>query len=155
LIEDLLDMSRIINGKIELSYQPVDLAVVVATAVETLRPGADEKSIMLECDFQPSVGETMADRIRVEQGVWNVLSNAIKFTPPAGRVCVRLEGDRTCARIIVADSGQGIAAEFLKYVFEAFRQADSTTTRRQGGLGLGLAIARQLIVMHGGSITAE
>ncbi len=155
LIEDLLDMSRIINGKIELSYQPVDLAAVVATAVETLRPVADEKSIMLECDFQPSVGETMADRMRVEQVVWNVLSNAIKFTPPAGRVCVRLEGDQTFAKIIVADSGQGIAAEFLKYVFEAFRQADSTTTRRQGGLGLGLAIARQLIVMHGGSITAE
>ena len=155
LIEDLLDMSRIINGKIELTYQPVDLAAVVATAVDTLRPGADEKSIVLDCSFQTAVGETMADRLRIEQVVWNVLSNAIKFTPPGGRVRVQLERDDAFAKIVIADSGQGIAEEFLKHVFEAFRQADSTTTRRQGGLGLGLAIARQLIVMHGGSITAE
>ncbi|HLU76749.1 MAG TPA: response regulator [Burkholderiales bacterium] len=155
LIEDLLDMSRIINGKIELVRQPVDLAAVVATAVDTLRPTADEKDVILQCSFGTPVDETLADRVRIEQVVWNVLSNAIKFTPDGGTVRVRLDRDDKQARIVVSDSGQGIPHEFLKHVFDAFRQADSTTTRRQGGLGLGLAIARQLIVMHGGSIHAE
>lgn len=99
--------------------------------------------------------ETRADRMRIEQVVWNILSNAIKFTPPGGRISVTLEQMDEVAKIIVTDTGQGIPPEFLQHIFEAFRQADSSTTRRQGGLGLGLAIARQLIAMHGGDIAAE
>lgn len=154
LIEDLLDMSRIINGKVELARQPVDLATVVASAVNTLRPAADDKSIAIECSLQ-TAGQANADRVRIEQVVWNVLSNAIKFTPSGGSVSVRLEREGDEALITVRDTGQGIPAEFIAHVFEAFRQADSTTTRRQGGLGLGLAIARQLVGMHGGSMRAE
>jgi hypothetical protein len=155
LIEDLLDMSRIINGKIDLAKGPVDLAAVVTSAIDTLRPLSDGKRLSIDCDLDGGVPPVHADRARLEQVIWNVLANAVKFTPDAGRIGVRLQhgGDR--ARLTVIDSGEGIARNFLPHVFDAFRQADSTTTRRQGGLGLGLAIARQLVIMHQGSIEAH
>jgi PAS domain S-box-containing protein len=155
LIEDLLDMSHIINGKFDLQRAPIDLALVVESAVDTLRPSAEEKTIKLHCDLADMRHEAVADRSRLQQVVWNVLANAIKFTPSGGSVLVRLEpiGDR--ARIMVSDTGQGIAPDFLPHIFEAFRQADSSTTRRAGGLGLGLAISRQLISAHGGEIEAH
>ena len=154
LIEDLLDMSRIINGKIQLSRQPVDISAVVRAAVDTVRPLAAEKSLAVEYSFEDNVGTVQGDSMRLQQVIWNVVTNAVKFTPRDGRVTVRLDRQAGNARIVVSDTGQGIDAEFLPHVFEAFRQADSTTTRKQGGLGLGLAIARQLIAMHGGTITA-
>ncbi|HKY01186.1 MAG TPA: ATP-binding protein, partial [Burkholderiales bacterium] len=155
LIEDLLDMSRIINGKIDLQRQSVDLAAVVASAVDTLRPSADEKRVRLNCNLEPLESEAYADRVRVQQVVWNVVSNAIKFTPAGGVVNVHLEGGEEYARITVTDTGQGVGAEFLPYMFDSFRQADSSITRKQGGLGLGLAISKQLVEAHGGEIRAR
>ena len=155
LIEDLLDMSRIINGKISLQKQMIDLSSVIAAAVDTLRPNAEEKNVRVECDLNSIACEAMADRQRLQQVIWNVLSNAIKFTPDGGSVKVKLEQAGEQARISITDTGQGIAPEFLPHVFEAFRQADSTITRRQGGLGLGLAISRQLMGAHDGEITAR
>jgi PAS domain S-box-containing protein len=155
LIEDLLDMSRIINGKIELAKGPVDLAAVVVNAIDTLRPLIDAKHISVECALESGVPPVHADRARLEQVIWNVLANAVKFTPNDGRIGVRLQDHGDRARLTVNDSGEGIARTFLPHVFDAFRQADSTTTRRQGGLGLGLAIARQLVNMHHGSIEAH
>ena len=154
LIEDLLDMSRIINGKIDLAMGPVDLSAVVATAIDTLRPICDAKRLRVDCRIGATLPPVLADRGRLEQVMWNVLANAVKFTPESGRVEVGLDRLENWARITVRDSGQGIAKAFLPHVFEAFRQADSTTTRRQGGLGLGLAIAKQLIAMHDGFIEA-
>lgn len=155
LIEDLLDMSRIINRKIQLDRQPVDIAAIVSTAVQTLQPAADEKGVAITPQLSAGPTHALADPARLEQVVWNVLSNAIKFTPAGGHVQVKLECDAGMARIEVRDTGQGIAAPFIGHVFEAFRQADSTTTRQQGGLGLGLAISRQLMALHGGSIVAH
>jgi PAS domain S-box-containing protein len=155
LIEDLLDMSRIINGKIQLARQLVDPVSVVRAAIEAVRPTAAEKSVHIECLFDNGVPKVNGDPMRLEQVFWNVLANAVKFTSRDGRVEVRVDRLDDGARIVVADDGQGIDPEFLPHVFEAFRQGDSTTTRRQGGLGLGLAIARQLIGMHGGSIAAH
>jgi PAS domain S-box-containing protein len=155
LIEDLLDMSRIINGKIDLTRYAVDLPSVVQAAVDTLRPGLEEKSIDVKCEMSVLSGQVVADRFRLEQVVLNVLSNAIKFTPSGGHVQVQLQQADDSAKLVISDDGQGIPAAFLPYVFEAFRQVDSTTTRRQGGLGLGLAIAKQLVSMHGGQISAH
>ncbi len=155
LIEDLLDMSRIVNGKIELNRGALDLCGVVGAAVSTVRPLADEKRVALICSVPEAATPVEADRDRLQQVLWNLLANAVKFTPSGGQVDVRLERDGDLAVITVCDTGEGIDAQFLPHVFEAFRQADSTTTRRQGGLGLGLAIARTLVTMHGGTITAE
>ncbi len=155
LIEDLLDMSRIVNGKIDLTLQRTDFKALVGNAVETVRPLAHEKAIELTCVFDEGVGEVVADRVRVEQVIWNVLANAVKFTPAAGRVDVALAQRGGTIELTVRDSGEGIAAEVLPHIFEAFRQGDSSTTRKRGGLGLGLAIAHQLVGMHGGDITAS
>jgi PAS domain S-box-containing protein len=155
LIEDLLDMSRIVNGKIALAPARIDLQAVVQAAVETIQPAALAKSIALECQLAGQTLPVDGDRQRLEQVLWNMLVNALKFTPEGGRVDVALRRDGDRAHITVCDSGEGIEQGFLPHLFEAFRQGNSTTTRRQGGLGLGLAIARTLVSMHGGSITAH
>ncbi|MBO0350185.1 PAS domain S-box protein [Phormidium pseudopriestleyi FRX01] len=154
LIEDLLDVSRILRGQVALSLQPVDLSVAIALAIESLRPSAEAKQIELIQNVKKSVGVVSGDINRIQQVVWNLLSNAIKFTPSEGRVEVRLKRSHNLAILEVVDTGMGIAPDFLPFVFERFRQADSTTTRSYGGLGLGLAIVRHLLEMHGGSIRA-
>ena len=152
LIEDLLDVSRIITGKLRLDVRPVVPATFIAAAVESVRPAADAKEIKLDIISDPNIGTLSGDAGRLQQVVWNLLSNAIKFTPRGGRV--RLEVLRTSSHVEISvhDSGQGISADFLPYVFERFRQADMKTTRAHGGLGLGLAIVRQLVELHGGTV---
>ena len=155
LIEDLLDMSRIINGKIALAPARIDLQAVVQAAVETVQPAARSKGVTLECALADTPLPVDGDRQRLEQVLWNMLANAVKFTPPGGRIEVGLGQAGAGACISVTDTGEGIEPAFLPHLFEAFRQGDSTTTRRQGGLGLGLAIARTLVALHGGTITAH
>jgi PAS domain S-box-containing protein len=155
IISDLLDVSRIITGKLRLNIRSVNPALVVEAAVETVRPAAEAKSIRLEMMLDDGAGPVSGDSDRLQQIVWNLLSNAIKFTPKHGRVQVRLERANSGIEIIVSDTGVGIKPEFLPYVFDRFRQADGSTTRSQGGLGLGLAIVRHLVEMHGGSVRAE
>ncbi|HZP88888.1 MAG TPA: response regulator [Burkholderiales bacterium] len=155
LIEDLLDMSRIINGKIELNRTHVDLAQIVRTAVETVQPLAGEKALELTCGIDDAAFPVHADSSRIQQVLWNLLSNAVKFTPQGGRVKLQLQRDETSAKISVSDTGEGIEPMFLNQVFEAFRQADSSTARAHGGLGLGLTISRTLVTMHGGTIEAR
>jgi signal transduction histidine kinase/ActR/RegA family two-component response regulator len=155
LIEDLLDISRIITGKLRLDVRPVDLAGVAAAVVEALRPTAEVKAIRLQSLLDPQAGPVSGDADRLQQVIWNLLSNAIKFTPKGGRVQVRLERVNSHVEIVVSDSGKGIGAEFLPYVFERFRQADSTSTRKHGGMGLGLSIVRQLVELHGGTVGVE
>ena len=155
LIEDLLDMHRIISGKVRLDVQNTDLAAVVEAAVESVLPAAQAKDIRLRKIIDPRGGPVSGDPNRLQQVVWNLLSNAIKFTPKGGKVDVLLERVNSHLEITVADSGDGIAPEFLPHVFDRFRQADSSTTRRYGGLGLGLSIVRQLVELHGGSVRAK
>ncbi|MBW4574315.1 MAG: response regulator [Aphanothece sp. CMT-3BRIN-NPC111] len=155
LIDDLLDISRIITGKIRLNVQTVQLLPVIEAAIDTVRPAADAKNIRLQSVLDPAAGPVLGDCERLQQIVWNLLSNAIKFTPKRGRVQVCLQRINSHIEIVVADTGQGISAEFLPYVFERFRQADSSITRSFGGLGLGLAIVRQLVELHGGTVHAE
>ena len=154
LIEDLLDVSRIITGKLRLDVQPVDLVAVVEAAIETVRPTAEAKGLRLQSILDPLAGPISGDPNRLQQVVWNLLSNAIKFTPRGGRIMVRLERINSHVEIIVSDTGQGISPEFLPYVFERFRQADSSSTRVHGGLGLGLAIVRHLVELHAGTVQA-
>jgi len=154
LIEDLLDMSRIINRKIDLNRASCDLARIVQSAAETVLPLAQEKSLVLECGVPEAQFPIYADESRIQQVLWNLLTNAVKFTPSSGRIILRLDTDGDRARVSVSDSGEGIEPAFLTHVFEAFRQADSSTARAHGGLGLGLAISRTLIAMHGGQIEA-
>jgi hypothetical protein len=155
LIEDLLDISRIIRGQVRLLACPTNLVQVIETAIETLRPNADAKLIQLESHLNRSVGLIFGDPDRLKQVVWNLLSNAVKFTPEGGRVAIRLERVDSQAQIKVIDTGKGISPDFLPHVFERFQQADSTTTRAYEGLGLGLAIAHNLVELHGGTVTAE
>ncbi len=155
LIDDLLDISRIITGKIRLNVQTVELLSVIEAAIDTVRPAADAKKIRLQSVLDPAAGPVLGDAERLQQIVWNLLSNAIKFTPKLGRVQVYLQRINSHVEIVVADTGQGISAEFLPHVFERFRQADGSTTRSFGGLGLGLAIVRQLVEVHGGTVHAE
>lgn len=155
LIEDLLDVSRIIRGQVSLHVQPTDVTTLIRNTVDSLRPAVEAKSIRLELDLAPSIGSIAADSNRLQQVFWNLLSNAIKFTPASGRVTVTCQAIAACLQIQVRDSGIGIAPEFLPHVFEYFRQADGSTTRSQGGLGLGLAITRHLVELHGGRIQAE
>jgi PAS domain S-box-containing protein len=155
LIEDLLDISRILQGKLRLDVSPVDLIATIEAAIETVRLSAEAKSIQLHVYLEPLVGQVLGDGDRLQQVIWNLLSNAIKFTPEGGRVDIRLEPVGTHAQITVSDKGQGINPDFLSHVFDAFRQADSKTTRRFGGLGLGLSIARHLVELHGGTIRAD
>ena len=152
LIGDLLDMSRIVSGKVRLDLGPVDLGRVVASVVETVRPTAEARGVRLTCVGEGEPALVQADPARIEQVLWNLLTNAIKFTPRGGWVRVTLRRSSSQALVEVADSGEGIAPGFLPYVFDRFRQADSSTTRRHGGLGLGLAIVRQLVELHGGSV---
>ncbi len=155
MIEDLLDVSRIMTGKLLLDVRPIELGPVIEASLDAVRPATDAKNIRLEVSLDPSVGAVSGDPNRLQQVVWNLLSNAIKFTPNQGRVQVRLARVGTSAQITVADSGEGIGEEFLPYVFDRFRQADSTFARMHGGLGLGLAIVRHLVEMHGGSVSAD
>lgn len=155
LIDDLLDVSRIITGKLRLDVRPVELAPIIESTVETVRPAAEAKEIKLRLRLDPYVREISGDPERLQQLMWNLLSNAIKFTPRKGRVEVCLDGARAQAEITVSDSGQGIQADFIPHVFERFRQADGSTARRYGGLGLGLAIVRHLTELHGGTVQVE
>ena len=154
LVEDLLDMSRIGAGKLRLDVQQVHPATFIDAALETVRPAAEAKAIRVERELE-SVEPIAGDAARLQQVVWNLLSNAIKFTPRGGVVRVWVKVDAGYLEIGVADNGAGIAPEFLAHVFERFRQADASTTRGHGGLGLGLSIARQLVEMHGGRVLAE
>lgn len=153
LIEDLLDMSRIMSGQVLLELQGVLPATIVDAAIEAVRPAAGTKNIVIERDFAPCA-PIAADPGRLQQVVWNLLSNAIKFTPPDGRVRVTIRERDGQAEIGVADTGIGIGAEFLSHVFDRFRQADASTTRRHGGLGLGLSIVKHLVEQHGGTVAA-
>ncbi|HEX8194967.1 MAG TPA: ATP-binding protein [Pyrinomonadaceae bacterium] len=155
LVEDLLDVTRIVSGKLRLNLKPVELSSIVETAIDTVRPAAEARGVEIEKRFDEHPALVSGDAERLQQIVWNLLSNAIKFTPKGGRVTVRLERAEDAAQITVADTGKGIEPEFLPYVFERFRQADGTTTRKQGGLGLGLAIVKHLVELHGGEISAE
>jgi two-component system CheB/CheR fusion protein len=154
LIDDLLDMSRVRTGKLTLSLAPLDLEPLVEEAVDAVRagPGSGELAIVLETDGVPL--HVMADSVRVEQAVMNLLSNALKFTPPGGTIAVRLSRDGAAARIDVTDSGQGIAPDQLPRVFDMFAQSASVTTRAKSGLGIGLALVREIVTLHGGRVEA-
>ena len=153
LIEDILDVSRIITGKLRLQVRPVNLVPVIESAIESVRLAAEAKSIRLQSRIDSQAGLLLGDANRLQQVVWNLLSNALKFTPKDGRVEIRLERVNSHAEITVSDTGPGISSDFLPFVFDRFRQHDSTTTRSYGGLGLGLAIVRQLVELHGGTVT--
>ena len=155
LIDDLLDVSRIVSGKLNLDVRPLDISSVTRAAINVVRPAADAKGITLDYHAQSDLGAISADSARLQQIIWNLLSNAVKFTPQGGKITVRIEKDGSHARVTVQDTGQGIDAEFLPRVFDRFRQADSSTTRSFGGLGLGLAIVRHLVELHGGTVSAE
>ncbi|MBD2296284.1 response regulator [Anabaena sphaerica FACHB-251] len=155
LIEDLLDVSRILQGKLSLTVSPINLALTIKAAIETVRLAAEAKSIQIEVSLDSRTGKVLGDSTRLQQVVWNLLSNAVKFTPAGGRVEVRLEQVDNQAQITITDTGKGISPDFLPYVFDYFRQADSATTRKFGGLGLGLAIVRHLVELHGGTVQAE
>ena len=155
LIEDLLDVSGILQGKLSLNIVPVDLAGAIGAAIGTVRLSADVKSIQISTQFAPNLGPVLGDAGRLQQVVWNLLSNAVKFTPPGGKIEVVLDRVDTDAQITVTDTGKGIEPDFLPYVFDYFRQADSATTRKFGGLGLGLAIVHHLVELHGGTVKAE
>jgi len=155
LIGDLLDFSRIISGKIRLDVDHIDLSSVVEASIDVVSPAADAKGISLQTVIDPKAGHISGDPERLQQVMWNLLSNAVKFTPRGGRVQVCVARADCSVEISVSDTGQGIVAEFLPYVFDRFRQADSVTTRRQTGLGLGMAITKHLVELHGGTIRAE
>ena len=155
LIEDLLDISRLSMGKTRLDLRAVALDTVVGGVVDSLRPAAEARGLQLLTIIHSSGNTVRADAARIQQIVWNLVSNAIKFTPPGGRVEVEIARDESRTRLIVRDTGIGIHPDFLPHVFERFRQADSSTTRGFGGVGLGLAIVRELVEMHGGTITAS
>ncbi len=156
IIEDLLDMSRIISGKIRLDVQRLDLASIVQTAIATVRPAAEAKGIKLQSIIDPIHGVMISgDGNRIQQVLWNLLTNAVKFTPKGGRVQILLERVNSHLEISVIDTGEGIAPEFLPFVFDRFRQADASITRRHRGLGLGLSIVKQLVELHGGSVRVQ
>ena len=152
IIEDLLDMSRIISGKVRLEVQQTDLSAVLNESIETLRVTAEAKSVQLQAAMGPFAGPISGDPNRLRQVFWNILHNAIKFTPSGGEVQVRLARVGSEVEVNVIDSGEGIAPDFLPYIFDRFQQGDASTTRRHGGLGLGLAIVKQLVELHGGKV---
>ena len=155
LVEDLLDMNRIVSGKFRLDVQTVDLASIIREAIESVVPAANAREIRLEQVLNPLAGPVKGDPNRLQQVIWNLLSNAVKFTPKGGKVQVHLERVNSHCEISVSDTGRGIKAEFLPYVFDRFRQQDSSATRAEGGLGLGLAIVKELVQHHGGSVSAR
>jgi PAS domain S-box-containing protein len=152
LIDDLLDTARIISGKLRLEVEPVDLVSVIEQAVQTIKPAADAKGISLETNLPSEIGQITGDPSRLQQVVWNLLSNAVKFTPHGGLVEARLERVDPHICITVTDTGKGIGSDFLPHVFDRFRQADASSARRYGGLGLGLALVKYLVELHGGTI---
>ena len=155
LIDELLDISRIIIGKLRLDVGPVQLAPMLESIVDGMRPAADARNIQLRTALDQSLDPIFGDPDRLQQVFWNLLSNAIKFTSQGGKVLVRLERSDSNLEITISDTGQGIARELLPYVFDRFRQSDSSSSRTHGGLGLGLAIVRQLVELHGGTVSAE
>ena len=155
LIEDLVDVSRIVGGKLNVEVTPIDLLPVINAAVEVVRPAADAKAIRIETSNDSNVGPVFGDPARLQQVIWNLLSNAVKFTPKGGSIYVEFQRCESSAKIVVRDTGIGISQDFLPHVFERFRQADSAVTRSHRGMGLGLAIVRHLIELHGGTVTAD
>ncbi|XXX80969.1 response regulator [Sorangium sp. So ce134] len=155
IIEDLLDVSAIVSGKMTLKAQPVCLASVLRAALDTLKLAADAKGVSVSLSLNPAAVQVWGDGGRLQQVVWNLLGNAIKFTPPGGRVAVSLEAVGAMVQLRVSDTGEGISAEFLPLIFERFRQADGSIQRRRGGLGLGLSIVRHLVELHGGAVRGE
>jgi signal transduction histidine kinase len=155
LIEDLLDVSRIITGKLRLDVRSVVVSSIVESAISSVAPAAAAKGVRLQTILDPNAGPVCGDPSRLQQIVWNLVSNAIKFTPRGGRVQVRVERINSHLEIVVSDTGQGIRADFLPFVFDRFRQADAGTTRKHSGLGLGLAIVRHLVELHGGDVRVE
>lgn len=155
IIADLLDVSRIITGRLRLNVQPLALGPVIEAVVESLQPATEAKGVQVQVNLDPDVGPISGDNERLQQIAWNLISNAIKFTPKGGRVLVSLQQGDSQAILKVNDSGAGISSEFLPYVFDRFRQEDGSSTRKQGGLGLGLAIVRHLVELHGGSVMAD
>jgi signal transduction histidine kinase len=155
LIEDILDTARVMSGKLHVELEPVDFAEVVRAAVESQKPAADAKGVRLECSFRASHSTVNGDADRLQQAVWNLISNATKFTPEGGFIRVELTSAPSEVELSVTDSGKGITADFLPHVFDRFRQQDSTATQRVSGLGLGLALVRHLVLAHGGEVTAH
>ena len=155
LVEDLLDMSSIISGKLRLDTQRLAPVTFVEAAIETIQPAADAKEIQLVKKLDPNAGLLRGDANRLQQVVWNLLTNAVKFTPKGGTVTVALKRVSSHVEITVNDNGPGISADFLPYVFDRFRQADSSIRRRHSGLGLGLAIVKQLVELHGGTVRVQ
>jgi PAS domain S-box-containing protein len=155
LVADLLDVSRIISGKLRLDVRMVDLLYIVNAAIDSIRPAADAKGIRLQPLLDPAVGPISGDADRLQQIVWNLLTNAVKFTPKGGRIQIQLQRVNSHVEIVVTDSGIGISKEFLPHVFDRFRQADASTTRIHGGLGLGLSIVHQLVDLHGGTVSVQ
>jgi signal transduction histidine kinase len=154
IVGDLLDVSRYIMGKLRLRVSPVDLRDVVHDGCDSLRPSVEAKHLQLVIETEEVPGVVLGDPDRLQQVVWNLVSNAAKFTPPGGRIDVRLTSSNGLATLAVSDTGPGIRPEFLPHVFDRFRQSDSTITRVHGGLGLGLAIVRHLVELHGGTVEA-
>lgn len=154
LIDDILDMSRIISGKVALEMRIINIVAIVKAAIDSLRLAVEAKGIRLSAAYEIDAAWVLGDTERLQQVVWNLLSNALKFTPRGGAVEVKITGDEHTLRVTISDTGRGIEPDFLPFVFDPFRQADGSTTRRHGGLGLGLAIVRNLVEMHGGSVTA-
>jgi signal transduction histidine kinase/ActR/RegA family two-component response regulator len=155
LVEDILDVSRMITGKLRLDMEPVDVASVINAAIDAVQLAAESKEIHLKVTLDPSARHTFGDSGRLQQVVWNLLSNAIKFTPAGGKVELRLERTDSSIELRIVDTGQGITPEFLPFVFDRFRQGDASSTRKIGGLGLGLAIVRHITELHGGTVRAE
>ena len=155
IIDELLDISRIVTGKLQLDPKPIELVGVIQAAIDAVRPAADAKDIQIVTTLDPGVGLVMGEAVRLQQIVWNLLSNAVKFTPADGRIEVELKTAGLNVEIVVRDSGEGIVPEFLPYIFERFRQADTSAKRTHGGLGLGLSIVSSLVAMHSGDIRAE
>ena len=155
LVADLLDVSRIISGKLRLDVRTVDLISIANAAIDSIRPATDAKGIRLQTMLDPAAGPISGDADRLQQIIWNLLTNAVKFTPKGGRIQVKVQRVNSQVEIVVSDSGVGISKEFLPYVFDRFRQADASTTRTHGGLGLGLSIVRQLVDLHGGNVYVQ
>jgi CheY-like chemotaxis protein len=154
-VNDVLDVSRIITGKVRLNVQACDVGSVVMAAAESLRPAMDAKSLVLQTDLQSSASPILGDPDRLQQVFWNVLSNAVKFTPRGGRIEISARRTDSSVAVVVKDSGIGVARGFLPHMFDRFRQADSTYSREHGGLGLGLALVRHFVELHGGTVSAE
>ncbi len=155
LIDDLLDVSRIVSGKLRLNVAPVQVCSVIEAALDVVRPAADAKGVLLQSVLDVEAGPIHGDSGRLQQVVWNLLANAVKFTPRGGRVYVRLQRVHSSVEVAVSDTGSGIASDFLPYVFDRFRQQDGAITRRAGGLGLGLAIVKNIVELHGGTVEAQ